>query len=72
VIEDVLFLREERLILKPVIVRSEEKVEEEVVEDVEVSRPYDDVKNTYGVNEDDDVLARLADMGIKPDEGGVR
>jgi Cdc6-like AAA superfamily ATPase len=71
VIEDVLFLREERLILKPVIVRSEEKVEEEVIEDIEVSRPFNDVKNTYGVNEEDDVLARLADMGIKPDDGGV-
>jgi hypothetical protein len=67
----VLFLREERLILKPVIVRSEEMMEK-VVEDIEVSRPYNDVKNTYGVNEDDDVLARLADMGIKPNDGGVR
>jgi len=68
VIEDVLFLREERLILKPVIVRSEE-IKEEVVE-VKSSEAITNTKNSYGLNEEDDVLARLADMGIKPD-GGV-
>jgi len=70
VIDDVLFLREERLVLKPIIVRSEE-IKEELVEPIEVSRPYTDVKNTYDVNEEDDMLARLADRGIKPDDGGI-
>jgi len=70
VIEDVLFLREKRLILKPVIVRSEE-IKEEVVE-VKSSETITNTKNSYDLNEEDDILARLADMGIKPDNGGVR
>ena len=70
VIEDVLFLREERLILKPVIVKSKERDEEEVVEDIEVSKPMDSVKSKYNVDEEDDMLARLEEMGIRVD-GGV-
>jgi len=70
VIDDVLFLREERLILKPVIVRSEERVEEKVVEDIEVSKPMDSLKSNYNVDAEDDILARLEEMGISVD-GGV-
>jgi len=72
VIEDVLFLREERLILKPVIVKSEERVEEEVVEDIEVSKPVDSLKSNYNVDAEDDILARLEkEKGISVD-GGVK
>lgn len=71
VIEDVLFLREERLILKPVIVRSENEVEKEVVETIENLKPIDDMKNSYGTNEEDDMLAKLSKVGIIPEGGGL-
>jgi len=71
VIDDVLFLREESLILKPVIVKSENEVEKEVVETIESSKPIDDMKNSYGTNEEDDMLAQLAKRGIVPEGRGV-
>ncbi|SHO81075.1 Cell division protein FtsK [hydrothermal vent metagenome] len=70
VIDDVLFLREERLILKPIIVKSKEKVEE-VTKEVKVSTPYSSVESKYSTDEEDDILARLEEMGIKPNVGGL-
>ena len=71
VIDDVLFLRDERLILKPVIVKSEERVEEKVVEDIEVSVPLNSMKSKYSTDDEDDILAKLSKKGIVPDNGGV-
>jgi energy-coupling factor transporter ATP-binding protein EcfA2 len=68
VIEDVLLLRDERLILKPVIVRSEEMMEK-VVEDIEIFVPHNSVKGKYSTHAEDDMLARLEKMGISSESG---
>jgi len=70
VIDDVLFLREERLILKPVIVKSKEKKEEEVVEVKE--RAKSTFKSKFGTSAEDDMLAKIEkERGITPNYGGV-
>jgi hypothetical protein len=65
-IEDVLFLREERLILKPVIVRSEGTKEE-----VKVTVPHHSLKSKYSIDAEDDMLARLEELGISAESGGA-
>jgi len=72
-IDDVLFLRDEALILKPEVVRSDEQEEEEVVEvnKEEVSKPKEIFESKYNTDEEDDLLAQLAKDGFTPNYGGV-
>ncbi len=67
VIEDVLFLRDERLILKPVIVKSEDRAEE--VKEVK-QRSKSTYESVYGTSGEDYVLSQLEKMGFTPNYGG--
>ena len=68
VIEDVLFLRDKRLILKPVIVKSEDRAEE--VKEVK-QRYKSTYESKYSTREEDDILARYEEFKKTSENGGV-
>lgn len=67
-IEDVLFSRDEALILKPVIVKSEKKEIKELKKEME--KPKRKEESNFSTDLEDDMLARLEKKEIYP-EGGV-
>ncbi|CAA6809154.1 MAG: Cell division protein FtsK [uncultured Sulfurovum sp.] len=64
VLEDVLFMREEALILKPVIVQSEEDREEDVI-NIKEEKLEVHYESKYSTSLEDENLKKLEAMGIK-------
>ena len=60
---------DKHLVLQPILVKSEEKKEEEVVEVKE--RAKSTYESKYGTSGEDDGLSRLEKMGFTPNYGGV-
>ena len=61
---------DKNLVLKPMIVKSKE-IKEELVEHIEVSTPHNSKKSKYSTSAEDAILARLEEMGISSESGGV-